>query len=197
LATKQTRTTRPLRSTRITGLHHYYETVCPRAPHRYSAPRSLVRLGYSLSQPTNRADRSIGATGSHVPCKSPSQARAAYMPDAVWAVSRLPPGLSRSPGLAPVSTPLEFVTTRHQRFAHARLPDPHLTRSRRAFSRNAHHDRHLTDAACGGLEPPPAGRPRRTYLHLSHSTAPGSSYIDASSAFVAHGLDKCAGQARL
>ncbi|MFD4973922.1 chloramphenicol phosphotransferase CPT [Streptomyces sp. NPDC058424] len=42
------------------------------------------------------------------------------------------------------------------------------------------HRGHLTDAACGGLEPPPAGRPRRTYLHLSHSTASGSSYIDAS-----------------
>ena len=51
------------------------------------------------------------------------------MPDAIWAVSRLPPDLSRSPGHAPVSTPLRFVTTPQQRFAHARLPDPHLTRS--------------------------------------------------------------------
>jgi hypothetical protein len=102
------------------------------------------------------------------------------MPDAIWAVSRLPPDLSRSPGLAPVSTPLEFVTTRHQRFAHARLPDPHLTRSCRAFSRSAHHERHLTDAACGGLGPPPAGRPRRTYLHLLHSTASSGFHINAS-----------------
>lgn len=39
--------------------------------------------------------------------------------------------------------------------------------------RSAHHDRHFTDAACGGLKPPPAGRFRRTYLHLLHSTAPG------------------------
>jgi hypothetical protein len=66
---------------------------------------------------------------SHVPCKSPGQARAACMPDAIWAVSRLPPDLSRSPGHAPVSTPLRFITTRQQRFASARLPDPHLTRS--------------------------------------------------------------------
>jgi len=129
LTTKQTWTTRPLRSTRITGLHHYYETVCPRAPHRYSAPHGFVRLGYSLSQPAHRDDRSIGATGSHVPCKSPGRARAAYMPDAVWAVNRLPPDLSRGPGHAPVSTPLWKFTTRHQRFAHARLPDPYLTRS--------------------------------------------------------------------
>jgi hypothetical protein len=120
---------RPLRSTRITGLPHYYETVCPRAPHRYSAPCGVGRLGISLSPPAHRPASSIGATGSHVPRKSPGQARAAYMPDAIRAVSRLPPDLSQSPGLALVSTPLKFVTTRHQRFAPARLPDPHLTRS--------------------------------------------------------------------
>jgi hypothetical protein len=87
-----------------------------------------------------RPGSSVRATGSHVPCKSPGQARAAYMPDAIRAVNRLPPDLSRGPGHAPVSTPLKFVTTRHQRFALARLPDPHLTRSRRAFPRSAHHD---------------------------------------------------------
>ena len=39
----------------------------------------------------------------------------------------------------------------------------------------------LTDAACGGLKPAPDGRLRRTYLHLSHSSAPP--YVGA---FVAH-----------
>jgi hypothetical protein len=107
----------------------------------------------------------------HVPCKSPGQARAASMPDAVRAVNRLPPDLSRSPDHAPVSTPLRKITTRHQRFAHARLPDPHLTRSLPRLLPQRSPPRHLTDAACGGLEPPPAGRPRRTYLHLLHSTA--------------------------
>jgi hypothetical protein len=139
------------------------------------------RLRISLSPPAPRPGDSIGATGSPVPHKSPDQARAAYMPDAIWAVSRLPPDLSRSPGLAPVSTPLKFVTTPHQRFAHARLPDPHLTGSCRAFSRSAHHERHLTDAACGGLGSPPAERPRRTYLHLLHSTASSGFDINASS----------------
>jgi hypothetical protein len=129
LTTEQTRVTRPLRSTRITRLHRYYETVRPRAPRRYSAPCGVCRLGDSLSPPVQRAGDSVGATGSHVPCKSQDQARAAYTPDAIWAVSRLPPDLSRDPGLAPVSTPLGFVTTGHQRFALARLPDPHLTRS--------------------------------------------------------------------
>ena len=88
--------------------------------------------------------------------------------------------MSRSPAPAPVSTPLKFVTTRHQRFAHARLPDPHLTRSWPRLFRSAHHERHLTDAACGGLRPPPEGRPRRTYLHLLHSTASGGYSTHAS-----------------
>ena len=35
----------------------------------------------------------IGATGSHVPCKSPVQVHAAFMPDAVWAAIRTPPRL--------------------------------------------------------------------------------------------------------
>jgi len=38
----------------------------------------------------------------------------------------------------------------------------HLTRSWRAFSHDAHHQRLLTAAAQGGLRPSPAGRPRRT-----------------------------------
>ena len=182
--------TRPLRSARITGPQRYYETVRPRAPRRYSAPCGGGRLGISLSPPAQQASDSTGATGSHVPCKSPGQARAAYMPDAIWAVSRLLPDLSRSPGHAPVSTPLRFITTRQQRFASARLPDPHLTRSPSRLFRSAHHERPLTDAACGGLEPPPAGRPRRTYLHLPHSTASSCSYIEPPSAFVAHDLPK-------
>ena len=35
----------------------------------------------------------IGATGSHVPHKSLNQGHAAFMPDAIWAVSRLSPRL--------------------------------------------------------------------------------------------------------
>ena len=70
------------------------------------------------------------------------------------------------------------VSTRHQRFTHVRLLGPHLTRStaRRFPQRSA--PRLLTDAPCGGLRPPPAGRPRRTAsrntsqpLHLRCSTA--------------------------
>jgi len=102
------------------------------------------------------------------------------MPGAVWAVGRLPPDLSRSPGHAPVSTPLESLTTLHRRFASARLPGPHLTRSQPRLSRIAHHDQHLTVAAYGGLESPPAGRFRRTYLHHLHSIESETVYINSS-----------------
>jgi hypothetical protein len=36
---------------------------------------------------------SIGATGSHVPCKSQSQSHAAFMPDVIWAAIRPSPRL--------------------------------------------------------------------------------------------------------
>jgi hypothetical protein len=60
----------------------HYELLGPCAPHRYSDPRGVRRLDVSLR---------IGATGSHVPYKSLVELRAAYMPDAVRAGSRLPP----------------------------------------------------------------------------------------------------------
>jgi len=44
------------------------------------------------------------ATGSQVPHKSLSQARAAFMPAAVWAVSRSPPDLSQGNDWTLVST---------------------------------------------------------------------------------------------
>jgi len=50
------------------------------------------------------ASRPVGATGSHVPCKSLSQARATSTPDAIWAVNRLPPDSSRGSKASPVST---------------------------------------------------------------------------------------------
>jgi len=44
---------RPLRSTRITRLLRYYETVCPRAPQRYSTSRGDDRSRNSLSSTTD------------------------------------------------------------------------------------------------------------------------------------------------
>ncbi len=53
----------------------------------------------------------IGATGSHVPHKSQNQARAAFMPDAVWTVNRFPPNLSQGNDGTLVST--TFLRFRH------------------------------------------------------------------------------------
>jgi hypothetical protein len=52
-----------------------------------------------------------------------------------------------------------------------RASEPHLTRSFPPFPQRS-PPRLLTVAACGGLEPAPDGRLRRTYPHLLHSIAP-------------------------
>jgi hypothetical protein len=65
-------------------------------------PLQFVLLG-GLPLAAGGAGSRLGATGSHVPHRSLDQARAAFMPDTAWAVSRLPPGSSRGPDHAPVS----------------------------------------------------------------------------------------------
>src|SRR6516225_9399161 len=58
-----------------------------------SAP--VPRIGTPILAGASRLDRSlrIGATGSHVPCKSPVQSHTTFMPDAIWAVNSTPPRL--------------------------------------------------------------------------------------------------------
>lgn len=131
--------THPRRSTRITGLHSYHETVRPCAPHRYSTPRGSAARGSPFHQRPQAttaplAARGRGTTGSHVPHRSPDQARAAFMPDTTWAVNGYPPGSSRDTWSASVLMSSESLSTRHRRFALARLLGPHLPRSRRDFS---------------------------------------------------------------
>ena len=65
----------------------------------------------------------------------------------------------------------DTLSTRHQWFTHVRLPGPYLTHSRAPFPQRS-PPRLLTDAACGGLKPPPAGRLRRAHLHLWCSQLP-------------------------
>ena len=76
----------------------------------------------------------IGATGSHVPCKSQSQSHAASMPDAVRAAIRPPPRLVPGQRHLPGFDIVDTLSTRHQRFAFARLSETHLTGSSPAFS---------------------------------------------------------------
>src|SRR6187549_2228092 len=104
--------------------------------------------------------RSVGPGLLLFRAKAADRAHVAFMPDTVWPISGHPPDLSRDRINTPFSMPPVFISTRQQRFACARLPDPHLTRLACLFH-IAHHSRVTTPAACGGLKPPPAGRLRR------------------------------------
>jgi hypothetical protein len=108
------------------------------------------------------------------------------MPDTAWPVGGHPPGLSRNSWYIPVSMSPVYVSTRHQRFACARLPDPYLTHQVRLFPHRS-PQQSLANAAVGGLKPSPAGRLRRAYLHPPRGTASrNSAYIKLLSAFVTH-----------
>jgi hypothetical protein len=78
---RSTTMTHPLRSMGITPLRRFYEAVRPSPAHRYFQPRDCSHL--NLFPWHHRA-------GSHVPYRSPVEVRAAYMPDATWAVSGIP-----------------------------------------------------------------------------------------------------------
>src|SRR5260370_42172464 len=81
------------------------------------------------------------------------------MPDAGWAVGRLPPTLARGiEDQIPVSTSVKYVTTRHQRFTRVRLLKTHLTELPSAFSHNAHHKGSLPPQLVAVLSPPPHAR---------------------------------------
>jgi len=110
----------------------YYGPLRPCAPHRYSGPRGFSHSDVSLR---------IGATGSHVPYKSLIRLRAAYMPDAARADFRITPELIPEARRTPGFDIILGISTRHQRFAFARLSGSYLTGSSPAFCCNAHHHR--------------------------------------------------------
>src|SRR3954469_26003049 len=76
----------------------------------------------------------IEATGSQVPRSSQDRTRATLMPDAALAVSGSPPALIPEQRLNPGFDVVPTLSTLRRWFTRVRLPDPHLTRSRRAFS---------------------------------------------------------------
>jgi hypothetical protein len=123
LAGRQARVARPLRSSPITGPSALLRDGPPLCPAPVLSPSQFPLLG-DLPCATDRRpeqhhwpDRPVGATGSHVPCKSLSQARATSTPDAIWAVNRLPPDSSRDSKAFPVSTsPFSFDTSSVVRF---------------------------------------------------------------------------------
>src|SRR5207302_8746402 len=72
LAANRARMTRPLRSTRITRLRRYYRAARPCSPHRYSAPRRLLGLGFSLGRPNGTMpDGGRRTRGDRFPCSAP------------------------------------------------------------------------------------------------------------------------------
>ena len=153
--------TYPLRSTGITPLLHYYRAVRP-------SPR-IGTFGLAVGAAC-AFSLSIAGQVLHVPYKSQIELRAAYMPDAAWAVSVHPPSLSRKMGQPPVLTSSNRIDTSST--VHLRSPLPIMPAGIlfRLF-RNVHHHRFFTTAACGGLRSTPDCRPRRAILHFSYSNA--------------------------
>jgi len=96
----------------------------------------VPRVGTQNLTGITRSARSlgIGATGSHVPCKSLFQVHAAFEPDVAWA------GLQDSAHTYPGATTISgfdidcMISAVHRRFACARLPETHLMGSRPVFS---------------------------------------------------------------
>ena len=151
-----------------------------------SAPRlgtqsltGSARSGRSLSPP--HQGQPYRGTPSYVPCKSrrPGSRRlhAGHHLANKRTPARLIPKSFAHPGSDVTSRSL---TTLQQRFAHARLPDPHLTPYQTPFPPRSPR-RSSANAAGGGLKPPSAGRLRRAkILHLSHSTTINSSDLHAT-----------------
>ena len=116
----------------LQNLQPYYGPLRPCASHRYSGPCSFSRLDFSLH---------IETTGSHVPYKSLVRLRAAYMPDAAQAAFRTTPKLIPEDRRTSGFDIVHGISTRHQRFACARLSGSHLMGCYPTFCCNAHHHR--------------------------------------------------------
>ena len=158
LTTDQARMTRPRRSTRITGLQ-LPRGGPPLCPASLLSPSRIQPLGVSLPRTTAGHNRSTGrprarTTGSHVPHQSPDQARAAFMPDTAWPISRHPPGSSRGNDSTPVSmSSSRFDTSSVVRSRSPSWPTPDALTARLFPQRSA--PRLLTAAPCGGLRASP------------------------------------------
>jgi hypothetical protein len=122
------------------SLQPHYRAFTTTTNRSASAPLPVVRL---LLFPVNAADR----------------ARVVYMPDTAWPISGLPPDSSRDLFHTPVLMSPAQVSTRRQRFACARLPDPHLTPDTAPFpNRSPRRSSTNLDHSPGGLAASGASR---------------------------------------
>src|SRR5271170_2831971 len=139
---------------------------CP--AHTTDASAPVPRIGTQILTATDRLDFSlgIGTTGSCVPYRSLSQGHAAFMPDAGWAVGMHLPTLAR--GIEDQSRfrrrYIRYDTSSavHSRSSPQDAPDGITFR---LFPQRSPQGL-FTPAACGGLKPAPAGRPRGAVPHL-------------------------------
>lgn len=139
LTSRESSVTRPLRSAPITGVSSLLRVDPPLCRASILSPlRGASRLGFSLC---------IAATGSHVPHDSPVSSHAAFMPEAIRPVHRLPDGLA----LATVVRTFAFglillLPTPQQRFRFIRLPIPYLTSDfPEVFDWNVHNPDSLSE----------------------------------------------------
>jgi len=153
--------TRPLCSSRITGLHCSYRTVRPSAPLRYSR----LTVDAACASPL-ASERLVPA----VPHESPDQSHAPYTPVAAYPVAKHPAGLSQEIETPLVLTTSLWFTTRHRRFTFVRLywSIPARGTSSTLWPQRS-PPRLFTVAAWSGLKPALGSRLRRTCLHLSRS----------------------------
>ena len=189
--------TRPRRSTRITGLHSYHGAVRPCAARRYSGPRGFCRLDGSLSRPAAghylrhwpaAVSRRRFPGSAPEPKPSSRHLQAGHHLGSQQAPPRLIPGMPNQPGFDVISQRFDPSSVVYSRSPSRLAPDA-LTA--RLFPQRSARTA-LTAAPCGGLRPPPTGRPRRTTgpndrpPHLRYSTASVDPifYIESPSTFL-------------
>src|ERR1700748_1014864 len=109
------------------SLQPHYRTLVPTTGCSAPVPRigTLILIGSAYLD----FSLCIGATGSRVPHRSLVRSHAAFMPDAIWAAIRPTPRLVPDYRIPPGFGIVLHFSTRHQRFACARLSKPYLTGS--------------------------------------------------------------------
>ena len=153
----QPQTTRPLGSTPTASSRDFTATTSQSAgAPRIGTPSLTVSPLGNL--PLAADDGSIGTRLLTFRAGAADQAHVACMPGTTWPVNGHPPGSSRDYPPAPVLMPANLF--RHVNGCNARLPDPRLTREPGLFPHRSPRQS-STNAAVGGLKPPPAGRLQR------------------------------------
>jgi hypothetical protein len=123
--------TRPLCSSRITGLHRSYRAARPSAPLR----SSRLAVDAACASPL-ASERLVPA----VPRENPDQSHVPYTPAAARPMTKRLTSLSQEMETPLVLTASLWITTRHRGFTFVRLSDPHLLGvCPRRFDPNAHH----------------------------------------------------------